>query len=207
MASKIVKRTTVVNAENLAKAIHLYEYCVGDIYSLDDIARRFVGNPFSALTMSHVIRAIAASMRTTINDALQLLPYEHPVALEGAEALQRVEVLVEFMEACVGDNEYTMSERTAGAALLDLTARIAAALEAAHIAAGHAAQTALNVVKDRASECEEIIGGAYGELPPQVLRVREANIKARTVGIAERERRDSAHAKVVARRARKWGVR
>ena len=46
--------------------------------------------------------------------------------------------------------------------------------------------TAINVLKERAKECDAIIGGSYGKLPPEVLRVRENNLKARDTEVAER---------------------
>lgn len=138
MADK--NRSTVVPAGNLKKAAEVLSKCAGDIYALDDIGRRFAGNLFSPLTLASVVEALAASIRSNLEEAQALLP--SPLAppssaqVEIGAAQDALDALVEVVVAITNDDRLHVTEQTAGMVIFDLTVGAAKCIERAELACG-----------------------------------------------------------------------
>jgi hypothetical protein len=141
------------NSAQVEEAIELLDFCANDIYALDNIGRRFVGNPFTPMTIAHVVSALAESIRSRLKECDKLLPgpMVHPAHLETAEAFDTLTALEEFMVSMTDDDDLKTSEQTIGMAIYEMTVRTARAIERAELACG-APVTATEYLKGNLSD-------------------------------------------------------
>jgi hypothetical protein len=125
-------------AGNLKKAGERFGDCASNIYALDDIGRRFAGNPFSPITMSNVITALSEQIRAILLEADAMLPgfMVHQAHIESAEAANTLQALDDFIIGITVDNELMLAGQTGGRVIYELTARAAKAIERAQLACG-----------------------------------------------------------------------
>src|SRR5687768_14728323 len=100
------KGNTGVSADQpLQKAAHFLSGCIADLYALDDVGRRFAGNPFSPLTMAQVVWSLTDSMREHLDAAEEAIPGRlvHKAHIEIAAASDALAKLDQLMELGTGD--------------------------------------------------------------------------------------------------------
>lgn len=125
-------------AGNFSKATELLNLCADDVFALDDIGRRFAGNPFTPLTMAQVVSALAESIRTKLAECNKLLPgpMVHPAHIDTGEAHDVLTALDEFMVTMTNDADLRASEATVGMVIVDMTVKAARAIARAGLACG-----------------------------------------------------------------------
>lgn len=121
-----------------------YGTCAGELYALDDIARRFEDRSFSNFTMLHVIETLTASIAAKLERADELLSggQVNEAHLHSAEAAEILNGIGQFADSVINsDGVLRIPDRVFSLALYELTVRAGMAIERAEVACGTSPST------------------------------------------------------------------